>query len=161
MDFSDPSSDGLPYPPGAEPGIQPPPPLAPATPDDMACMRGPCRYFWSIRTNIDHGNAAGTFEHLGIDEPQLETMRCTIQSGVDFDMEETNIFACSRWDPMPQDELIQITKRRDNYYKHHPEHDPSCNDLAIADRTAPIGRPALVKVWEFLSRIFRRTRWQS
>lgn len=97
------------------------------------CLRGPCRHYWRIETNVDYGNPAGTFEDLGVAEPREYNNRCTIQSGVDWDMAGYDVYECNRWDPLTRKESEALNNRRREYYKRHPEHDP---DVLTKDVTA-------------------------
>lgn len=123
--------DGLPYPLGISPGIAAPQALPPATPDTVICLRGPCRHYWRIETNVDYGNPAGTFEDLGVEEPRERNNRCTIQSGVEWDMAGYDVYDCNRWDPLTKSESKRLEKRREDYYKRFPEHDPEMRDVDV------------------------------
>jgi hypothetical protein len=70
------------------------------------------------------GNPAGTWEALGIDPPRQHHHTCLVNPGFETSFGDDNAFGCSRWDPIPRQELIQIQARRDAYFKDHPDHAP-------------------------------------
>lgn len=55
-----------------------PAPLPKATPENMICLRGPCRHLWQMRTHIVSGNSKLTFDP---DDGLRETMPCPICQG--------------------------------------------------------------------------------
>lgn len=102
-------------PPG--PGIGslgPPEPVPERTPENMICLRGPCRHYWHMVAMADAGNPAGTWAKLGVDAPRQHHHTC-LAGPEETDLAEDNVFECNRWEPYTNDELIKIKARRDQY----------------------------------------------
>lgn len=107
-----------------------PPPLPPSTPEFFVCLRGPCRYYWEMVTEMPAGNPAGTFgkdglrDELGnpVPEPRQITRTCTAHTGTETDLTDDNVYACNLWDPLEQGELKKIRKRHEAYFREHPGH---------------------------------------
>lgn len=85
------------------------------TPENCVCLRGPCRHYWEMKVDFDYGNPAGTFEELGVSEPQLRAYSC--QLDLSMDMREHLVFECNKWDPLQENELIRIRDKRDTYQR--------------------------------------------
>lgn len=110
-----------------------PPPLPPATPEHFVCLRGPCRHYWELVTEMPAGNPAETFGPDGLTDqdgqpvqiPRQITRTCTAHVGTETDLTDDNVYACNRWDPLEPGELKKIRKRQAAYFHDHPEHDPN------------------------------------
>jgi len=94
------------------------------TPEHFVCLRGPCRHYWHLVTMAQEGNPEETWKHLGIDAPRQHHHTCLVNPGFETSFADDNAFECSRWDPVLEDELVQLRARRENYYKQHPEFAP-------------------------------------
>lgn len=95
-----------------------PPPFAP---EHCPCLRGPCRYFWQLRTHFDHGNAAGTLEQ----QPRFRRLLCTAQDGVYLSMSaDAPVLECDRWDPLSERDQLDVEARRTQHYEANPDHHP-------------------------------------
>lgn len=112
----------IPGPVGMAGAVGNPPAPPPRDPDHLICLRGPCRYYWHVVTMANEGNPEDTWEHLGIPAPRSHSHICLVNPGMEFEFTGDHVFACSRWDPQSEGELAQLTKRREAYLKHHPEH---------------------------------------
>jgi hypothetical protein len=99
--------------------------LPAATPQNMICLRGPCRHYWYCETNFDAGNPGGTFESLGLAAPRQRHHLCTLIPGMETDFTEDVCFECNRWDPLDAKELAARQQRRAEYYRANPDHDPN------------------------------------
>ena len=102
-----------------------PSPVPARHPDHFICLRGPCRHYWHLVTMAQEGNPEETWAHLGIEAPRQHHHTCLINPGFETSFGDDNAYECSRWDPTPKQELIQLRVRRDAYFKDHPEHAPT------------------------------------
>lgn len=119
---------------GLAPGpVGMPPPAPPATPKFFVCLRGPCRHYWEMVTEMPLGNPAETFGEGGLVDadgapvqvPHQITRTCTAHPGTETDLTDDNVYSCNRWDPLEPSELKKLRKRQDAYLREHPEHDPN------------------------------------
>jgi len=98
------AADGLPSPVAGVVGESEP--LPEWTEDVCPCLQGPCRHYWEISVHMDAGNAAGTWDALGIRAPRHVHRICTY-SKEDTPL-ETLVYECSRQEPEdPGDVLIR------------------------------------------------------
>lgn len=92
------------------------------TPENTMCLRGPCRHYWHLVTMTEAGNPEGTWEELGIKEPQQHSHTCLVQLGIETDLGENCVFECSKWEPLTHVERDSIDIIRKEYFDEHPEH---------------------------------------
>lgn len=103
-----------------------------ATPDNMICLRGPCRHYFELETFIASGNTKSTWDpETGLKDPltgepvrmpRQTTRSCTAELGIETDLTDDCVYACNRWSPLTPRELKAEAKRREKYLKIHPEH---------------------------------------
>lgn len=129
---------------GADGGFDPrhvqinkPPKIPDATPDNMVCLRGPCRYYWALTTLFDAGNPAGTFAELGLPTPRQRHHVCMRIPGTETELTEDCVFECNQWDPVQYAELQTLERRRQAYYNAHPEYDPTLSKEATDEPAGP------------------------
>lgn len=96
-------------------GLEQPQPLPAATPENFVCLRGPCRHHWHLVTMAGEGNPAGTWAELGLKAPRQHHYACTANPGMETDLTDDCVFECSRWDPTPPHDLVQLDARRRAY----------------------------------------------
>lgn len=102
--------DGLPFP--SVQTIQRAP-LPPRTPENMVCLRGPCRHYWHLVTTGDFANTDGDFkQHHHV---------CLVNPGYETNLEGSDVADCGKWDPLTRRELVKIRKRRAAYNKTQKE----------------------------------------
>lgn len=110
-----------------------PPPVPAATPEQFICLRGPCRHYWQISTYIASGNPKETWGEGGLvdletgeplREPRQISRSCRAQPGIEIELTEDCVYECNLWDPQTPRELVKIRKRREKYYRSHPDHRP-------------------------------------
>jgi len=122
-------------------GIGSAPAVPAATPQNMVCLRGPCRHYWELHTFMASGNPADTWGEDGLRDEHGRPLRmprqinraCLAHPGTETELTEDCVFFCSRWDPLSPRELKQIGKRREKYYRANP-----------ADRPTPEPDPSIV-----------------
>lgn len=85
---------------------------------DTLCAMGPCRHFISRVTDVDYGNPEGTFSA----EPILREYQCLVSAARVTELGDTMVYQCSRWDPLSRKERKALDKRREDYFRDHPEH---------------------------------------
>ena len=113
-------------------GVGPPPPLPAATPDHFVCLRGPCLHYWQMETHMDAGNPAETWGEDGLRDDEGKPVRqprqisrtCLVHPGVEVELTENVVYACSRWEPQLPGDLKRRDKRRRVYLKQYPHHAP-------------------------------------
>lgn len=98
-------------------GLEPPAPIPSMTPENSMCLKGPCRYYWHLVTPFDAENPESTWEELGLRAPRQHNHTCLLNPGMETDLTESIAFECSRWDPIPKHDLVQIEARRRAYYE--------------------------------------------
>ena len=98
-----------------------PQPVPERTPDYFVCLRGPCRHYWHLETMAQEGNPAGTWEALDIQAPRQHHHTCLVNPGFETSFEDDNVYECSRWDPLTEQELVQIRTRREEYENRRKE----------------------------------------
>lgn len=110
---------------GIVPGFAavPPPPQAYMTPENFVCLRGPCRYYWHLVTDIDMENPDDTWASLTdpltgkpLTKPRQHTHTCLANPGMETDLTGDSVFECSKWDPFAPTELAQLHARRAAYH---------------------------------------------
>ena len=87
----------------------------PSTADQFVCLRGPCKHYWHLVTTAGEGNPEGTWAALGISTPRQHHRTCTVNPGMETDLTDDCVFECSRWDPVPPHDLVQLNARRRAY----------------------------------------------
>lgn len=102
-----------------------PEPVPERTPENLICLRGPCRYFWSMETMGHSGNPASYWRELGVAPPRQRHLSCLRDPSGETDFTDDNVFTCNQWDPLlsdapsavpiPQDELTAREYRRRLY----------------------------------------------
>lgn len=97
--------------------LAPPEPVPERTPENLICLRGPCRHYWYLKTMAQAGNPQGTWEALNIPSPRKHHHICLVQPGVETEFEGDNCFDCSRWDPLTKREKNRLSKRRGSHEK--------------------------------------------
>lgn len=95
--------------------------LPAATPENMICLRGPCRNYWTLVTNFGAGNPKGTFQELNLPVPRQHHHICTLIDGMETDLTEDVCYDCNRWDPLIAADLEDLEKRRATYLQNQPE----------------------------------------
>jgi len=109
-----------------------PTPARPFTPQHVACLRGPCRHYFSAVSHFDVGNPADTFE--AGKEPTQRHHMCTAAPGVYMELTaDSPVYECNRWSPMSRHELAQELLMREEFYRENPELRPEevIDDLDI------------------------------
>jgi len=91
------------------------PPIPQATPNTFLCLRGPCRYYLEIHSMAD-------METRGLDKPPKQINRhCRVIPGIDFDLTDDCVYACSDWDPLEPKAIAEREARRDRYYQQRKQ----------------------------------------
>jgi hypothetical protein len=85
-----------------------PEPIPEATPETMACLRGPCRFYVEIKSRFQHGNTKGTLDH----EPVQINRFCKAIQGTDIDLTDELVHDCNHWDPMDSSVVSELNLRR-------------------------------------------------
>lgn len=98
--------------------VAPPPPVPDRHPDNFICLRGPCRHYWKLVTMAGEGNPVGTFQVV---KKQIHHT-CLINPGFETSFADDNAYECNLWDPTTPDQLVALSRRREDYFKQHPEH---------------------------------------
>lgn len=88
------------------------------TPENMVCLRGPCRHYWYMKTMADMANPVKTFEQLGIDVPRQHNHTCLVNPGHETDLGNDNVFECNKWNPLTAPEVAELRLRREQYDNH-------------------------------------------
>lgn len=109
-------------------GLGQPAPVPERHPDNFICLRGPCRHYWHLVTMAQEGNPSDTWEHLKIPAPREHHHTCLVNPGFETAFSDDCAFECNRWVPLSENELVQIKRRRDEYFARHPEHRGENND---------------------------------
>lgn len=107
-----------------------PPSVDAATPANFICLRGPCAHYWQMETFMASGNPKETWGPNGLKDADGKPLRvprqlnrsCLAHPGTETELTEDCVYECSRWTPMTQRELRDVSKRRSRYFKLHPEH---------------------------------------
>lgn len=113
------TSDGAPM----AAGVGMPEPVPAATPENMVCLRGPCRHYWEVVVPFEAGNPQGTWAELRDDsgeplEAPREILRtCLASPSREFDLSDACVLSCSKWDPISAAEVAALEFRRTNYYQ--------------------------------------------
>lgn len=76
-------------------GVGMPEPIPAATPENLICLRGPCRYYHQATQFFGAGNPKGT---PGVKNELLASM-CTFPVGSPIDLTDECVFDCNKWDP--------------------------------------------------------------
>jgi len=97
-------------------GLDPPEPIPDAIPENMVCLRGPCKYYQEIVQNFDAGNTKGTLQRA-----PLQIMRFCIRGTEALDLYDGVPRKCSTGDPSTPDGHAELEERRNAYLKAHPE----------------------------------------
>ena len=115
---------------GIMPGfaLQRPSALPAATPETFVCLRGPCRHYWHLVTDIDAGNPDDTWDGSLTDpatgepvkRPRQHNHTCLVNPGMETDLTGDHAYECNKWDPQLHAELVQLDTRRRTYYATHP-----------------------------------------
>jgi hypothetical protein len=88
-------------------------PIPAATPENFVCLRGPCVRYLEITSTADVNAPT-----LGRDPIQLNRY-CRAIPGVEIDLTEDAVFACSDWDPVAPKVLEALQSRRDAYLNNN------------------------------------------
>lgn len=84
-------------------------PIPAATPENFICLAGPCRYYIEIHSYAE-------VETRGLSHTPRQINRlCRVMSGVELDLTDDCVFACSEWDPQDPKELAARDARRKTY----------------------------------------------
>lgn len=113
------AEDLQPLPIGPDGGFNPtlpvqPEPIPEATPENMVCLRD-CRYYMEVVSRFNAGNAKGT---LGFQPRQINRF-CKAIPGTDIDLTDELVSECSDWDPIPVDEVVAKSKRRQEWIEQY------------------------------------------
>jgi hypothetical protein len=103
-----PGTDGLPFPTGMN---FLPEPIPEATPENLVCLRGPCRHYVEITTRFQSGNTKGTLDHV----PRQINRYCNVLQSEHIDLTDEAVLDCSHWYPESED-LIQVRKKAREEY---------------------------------------------
>jgi hypothetical protein len=130
--YSEISDEAFPAPPiapdgGIAPGwggIDLPSGAPPATPQNMICLRGPCRHYWELVTTSPAGNPSDTWAELGQREPRQINRTCIVNPGYETELTEDCAYDCNLWDPLREAEVTLREQRREAYFTKHPDHRP-------------------------------------
>jgi len=106
-----------------------------ATPENMVCLRGPCRHYWFSKTSAEIGNPAGFFESIGQEEPRQHHHVCLLD---DSQLKDDCVFECSQWDPLSPRKAKKIEKRRAAYYRREEKAAERVYRIALDGRLSPI-----------------------
>lgn len=88
-------------------------PIPAATPENFVCLRGPCVRYLEI-VSLSDVNAPT----LGRDPIQLNRY-CRAIPGIEIDLTEDAVSACSDWDPIAPKLLEALQARRDAYMNNN------------------------------------------
>lgn len=93
-------------------------PIPEASPDNMICLRGPCKNYIEIVSRFNAGNTKGTLDHM----PKQINRFCKVIPGTDIDLTDEVVKDCSEWDPLlPEDNLVkERDSRRQAYLAQNP-----------------------------------------
>lgn len=107
-------ADLPPLPPGLPIGIVEPALAKEFIPENVPCLRGPCRHYFHCSTHFDIQNPKGTFEEG--EEPQKHLHYCTSMPGTELELSaDSPIYSCSHWDPKTAKEVAEVKARREAY----------------------------------------------
>lgn len=126
--YADFEPSGMPIAPdgGMVPGfaLEPPAPLPELTPQNFVCLRGPCRHYWHLVTDVDMENPESTWDALGISKPRQHHHTCLVNPGTESNLNGDHVHECSKWDPFAIHELVQLKARRQAYFDTNPDPTP-------------------------------------
>ena len=96
-----------------------PEPIPDATPENMICLRGPCRHYVEMTSLFQAGNTKGTLEHL----PRQINRFCRAIPGDAIPLTDEVVRICSEWDPLTPADMLARSRRRNSWLKKNPEFD--------------------------------------
>lgn len=114
------------------PMMDSPAPVPERTPENFICLRD-CRHYWTIETMLQAQNSEEFWEDAGLKMPNKHHHVCLINPGAETEFADDNCYSCNKWDPIPEEELVQLKFRRDQYYEKHPECMPIEEDEIVLD----------------------------
>lgn len=92
-------------------------PIAEATPENMICLRGPCRFYLEMDTNFQAGNTRGTLERKPIQRNRF----CRVIPGDSIPLTDEVVSACSEWDPLVPADTLRRNANRKKWLSKNPE----------------------------------------
>jgi hypothetical protein len=101
------------------------------TEDNVPCLRGPCRHYFTLKQHLENSNAAGTFEPGK--GPKIRYHFCrampghVIEFGADDPILECDPRVGGMWSPKTQAELSEQEHRINMYYSRKTTEDDSGN----------------------------------
>jgi hypothetical protein len=110
-----------------------PPPVPEATPQQFVCLRGPCRHYWELVTDMGSGNPASTWDPINglkdelgqpLQIPRQINRSCLAQLGMETELTDDCVFDCNRWDPLSRSEIRKLERRRRRHFRRFPGHKP-------------------------------------
>ena len=96
-----------------------PEPIPAATPENLVCLKGPCRHYYEAHTGIETLNSRGTLTK----RPVQITRYCRALTSP-VDLTDETVHFCRDWAPLRKAEIAELEDRRQEYYQDHPEHAP-------------------------------------
>lgn len=102
------------YAPGGPHSLGDPEPVPERTPENLICLNGPCRYFWSMETMGHSGNPASYWRELGVAPPRQRHLSCLRDPSGETDFTDDNVYTCNQWDPMTREETVALLERRNS-----------------------------------------------
>lgn len=88
-----------------------------ATPENMVCLRGPCRHYFEPRLVASVGNTADSLD----EEPLAINRVCMRVPGFFYDLMDECVRSCTGWDPVTATEIRELESRRENFYERFPQ----------------------------------------
>lgn len=92
-------------------------PIPELSEETTPCLRGPCRHFWTVITDVGAGNPKGTWDALGISAPKQYLHSCLYSPSHEMDLTDEAVFDCTAWDPLTEREVKDLDSRRKAYWK--------------------------------------------
>jgi hypothetical protein len=92
-------------------------PMPDYTPENVICLRGPCKHYWEMKLFFESGNTEGTMPEA----PKYTQRACLRQSGVVQNLNDDVVFECSSWEPMTKVERNVQDAAREEFYQENPQ----------------------------------------
>jgi hypothetical protein len=89
-------------------------PIPAAAEENFVCLRGPCRFFLQLNSIAEVD--APTLDH----QPEQINRFCRAIPGIEIDLTDDNVFACTGWDPDLSPERGYREDRRVAYLNANP-----------------------------------------